>query len=235
MTYKIAICDDSETDIQYISSFILSWANSENVHIRIDTFLSSEAFLFQYTDDKSYDILLLDIEMGKINGIELAKKIREENNAVQIVFITGFPDYITEGYEVSALHYLMKPVCADKLSSVLNKAVRCLGSADKSLIFSVNGEAVRVPVSDIIFVEAFAHSCTVTLVTDTLEIKSGISDIEKLLGDEFIRCHRSYIIGLKYIKRISKTDVTLDTGAKIPLSRSNRSDVNQAFIRFFGG
>ncbi len=77
-------------------------------------FPSAEAFLFHYAEDKSCDILLLDVEMGAMNGVELAKRIREENDALQIVFITGYTDYIAEGYDVSALHYLVKPVSREK-------------------------------------------------------------------------------------------------------------------------
>ena len=73
-------------------------------------FPSAESFLFDYAEQKNYDFLLLDIEMPSMNGVELAQKIRQENNAVQIIFITGYSDFMAEGYEVSALHYLMKPV-----------------------------------------------------------------------------------------------------------------------------
>ena len=83
-------------------------------------FPSAESFLFDYAEQKNYDFLLLDIEMPSMNGVELAQKIRQENNAVQIIFITGYSDFMAEGYEVSALHYLMKPVSFDKLSKVLH-------------------------------------------------------------------------------------------------------------------
>jgi DNA-binding LytR/AlgR family response regulator len=239
MNYSIAICDDNTADLEYVSTLVDEWSrNSQNI-VNINIFPSAEAFLFNYEDDKDYDILLLDIEMGNMNGIELAKKVREENRSVQIVFITGFPDFIAEGYEVSALHYLIKPVSTDKLSAVLDRAVTNLGKSEKSVIFTVNGEALRVSVGDIISVEAFAHSCAVTTVRKKFEVRSSMSDIEKLLDDSFnhgfIRCHRSYIVGIRYIKSISKTDITLDNEEKIPLSRSNYNAVNQAFICYFRG
>ena len=235
MRYKIAICDDSKADTEYIASLVTNWANSSVNIVAVETFPSAEAFLFRYDDDKSYDILLLDIEMGCINGVQLAKKIRTNNSIIQIIFITGYSDFIAEGYEVSALHYLMKPVLEDKLSPVLDKAVKALGKTEKSVILTISGEAMRVPFGDIICFEAFAHSCAATTITEKFEVKSSISDIEKLLGNGFIRCHRSYIVGLKYIKSISKTEITLDCGAKVPLSRSNYNAVNQAFIRYFRG
>ena len=113
MPYKIAICDDNPTDIEYVSSIVNTWALAQNHLVKIQTFPSAEAFLFQYAEEKDYDILLLDIEMGEMNGVELAKQIRKSKKPVQIIFITGFPDFMAEGYDVSALHYLMKPISSN--------------------------------------------------------------------------------------------------------------------------
>ena len=162
MRYKIAICDDMEEDANYIAAAVHTWAEKENILVNTDTFPSGESFLFQYGEQKDYDILLLDIEMNDINGVELAKIIRNQNDTVQIIFITGFSDFITEGYEVSALHYLMKPVMEEKLFQVLNRAVKKIEKAERSVVFSANGETRRTAVSEIICVEAFAHSCMVT-------------------------------------------------------------------------
>ncbi len=239
MTYKIAICDDMEQDTLYIAAAVKEWAKQENVCVDIHMFPSAESFLFDYAEQKNYDFLLLDIEMPSMNGVELAQKIRQENNAVQIIFITGYSDFMAEGYEVSALHYLMKPVSFDKLSKVLHRAADRLNKTEKSVIIAVDGENLRLAVSDIVWVEAFAHSCTLTTIHARFEVKTSITAIEKMLcesaGGVFIRCHRSYIVGVKYIKSISKTDITLDSGDKIPLSRSHYQAVNQAFIRYFKG
>ena len=239
MKLKICVCDDMEEDIKYISSFVRDWADKKNIVVNIKSYSSAESFLFDYAEHKDLDILLLDIEMKSMSGVELAREIRKDNDTVQIVFITGFPDFVYEGYEVSALHYLMKPVSFEKLSQVLERAEKMLNKSEKSLFFTVDGENVRVPAGDVISVEAFAHFCTVTTKHSQIEVKNGITAIEKMLvemaGEEFIRCHRSYIVGVKFIKSISKTEITLDNGSKIPVSRNNYQAVNQAFIRYFKG
>ncbi|MDE7285047.1 MAG: response regulator, partial [Lachnospiraceae bacterium] len=114
MNYKISVIDDNSADTEYVAALAGRWAESEGHSLRIFTFPSAEAFLFQYEEEQDFDILLLDIEMEEMTGVELAKKVRQGNDAVQIVFITGYPDFIAEGYEVSALHYLMKPVSYEK-------------------------------------------------------------------------------------------------------------------------
>lgn len=239
MKYKIGICDDMEQDIKYIASIVKKWAENENLSVDIDIFSSAESFLFQYAEQKDYDILLLDIEMQSMNGVELAKRIRKENDGVQIIFITGFPDFMSEGYEVSALHYLMKPVMEDKLFEVLNRATKKFNKTEKSVLFTVSGEILRIAVCDIVLVEAFAHSCVITTIKSNFEVKASITTMEKMLSEtaerEFVRCHRSYIVGVKHIKSISKMDITLDGGEKIPLSRNRYQVVNQAFIRYFKG
>ena len=94
-TYKIAICDDSQADAEYIATLVKEWAKDRIVKIR--TYPSAEAFMFNYAEEKDFDILLLDIEMGKMDGVTMAKAIRQDNESVQIVFITGYSEYIADG------------------------------------------------------------------------------------------------------------------------------------------
>lgn len=235
MAYRIAICDDSEVDAAFVQGILNGWASSRQADIQSEVFPSAERFLFRYAGDKAWDILLLDIEMGAMDGVTLAKKVRRDNEAAQIVFITGFSDYIAEGYEVSALHYLMKPVREDKLFTVLDRAAAALQKTERFVLLPVGGEMLRLPVGQIQYVEAFSHSVAIVAGTDTIQVKMPISEVEKLLGEGFVRCHRSYLAGLKYIARLSRTEVILDSGKALPLSRSAAALVHQAFISYYTG
>ena len=95
MGLKIAVCDDDKNDQDYVIKLIREWASSTDRKIDIKTFISAEQFLFQYSEEKDFQILILDIEMGKMNGVELAKELRKANGDLQIVFVTGFPDFIS--------------------------------------------------------------------------------------------------------------------------------------------
>lgn len=235
MAYRVAIVDDSNIDAEYVQSILKAWAQDRQVGVQAQRFTSAENFLFHYSDDKSWDILLLDIEMGAMDGVSLAKKLRQENDSVQIVFITGFADYISEGYEVSALHYLMKPVKQDKLFGVLDRAVAATQKTERVILLPVGGEMLRLPVSQVQYVEAFSHTVAIVTGSDTIQVKIPISEIEKILSDNFIRCHRSYLVGLKHISRLSKTEVILDNGKTLPLSRSAAAPVYKAFISYYTG
>ena len=154
---------------------------------------------------------------------------------MQIVFVTGFEDYISEGYEVSALHYLMKPVRQDKLFAVLDRAIAAMQKTERVILLPVGGEMLRLPVGQVEYVEAFSHTAAIVTDADMIHVKMSITEIEKMLGDGFVRCHRSYLVGLKHIARLSKTEVILDNRKTLPLSRSAAASVHKAFIAYYTG
>ena len=161
MKYKIAICDDSDADRQYVLNMVNAWAAQTGHAVHTDIFSSAENFLFHYPEESDYDILLLDIEMEAMDGVTMAKQLRKSNDTVQIVFITGYSDYISEGYEVAALHYLMKPVKEEKLCSVLDRAAEKLARNEKVLNLESGGEMVRVPVYQIRYADVFGNYVTI--------------------------------------------------------------------------
>lgn len=229
MKLKIAICDDEQNQIEYITSLVTLWSAKEGHSCEIRTFESAEAFLFEYEDDKAYDILLLDVEMKNITGIELAKRIRKDNNRAEIVFITSHFEFVGEGYEVDALHYLVKPISEDKLSQVLTKAAEKLSVEPPSVVISCEGETVKLYESDILYAESFLHYIVIHTKDKEYRIKESISAFEDRLSDDFYRIHRSYIASLKHITRISRSSINIGK-IEIPLSRGKYDDINRAFI-----
>lgn len=232
MSYKIAICDDIEKDRDYISSLVQGWAERERLIVQIQTFPSAEAFLFHYEDEKDFDILLLDIEMEKLNGVELAKRIRVENKEVQIVFISGYNDYISDGYDVEALHYILKPVHLDKLFEVLNRACEKVKKNEQALLLELSDGTVRIPLYTIRYIEVRSNYVTIHAEED-ISIKSTLSAMEQKLDDGFFRIGRSYIVNMKYIQKITKSEVLLSNGKSVPLPRGSYESLNRAFIKYF--
>ena len=230
MKYKIAICDDMVQDTQYIASTVHKWAKKEDVTVDVYIFSSAESFLFHYAENKDFDILLLDIEMQTMNGVELAKRIRQENDAVQIIFITGYTDYIAEGYEVSALNYLMKPLSENKLFEVLNRAVLKIRKNEKSLFLSLSGETVRIPIYEIKYLEVQQNYVTIHAKED-YTVKKTLGEFEHELDERFYRTGRSFIVNLSCIDKITKTGVFLSDGSVIPLPRGKYEPLSKAFIR----
>lgn len=229
MKYRIAICDDEQNQIEYITSIVASWSAHEGHGCEIRTFASAEAFLFEYEEDKAYDILLLDVEMKNINGIELAKRIRKDNNRAEIIFITSHFEFVGEGYEVDALHYLIKPISAEKLTQVLTKAAEKISVEPPSVVISCEGETVKLYEADIRYVESFLHYIVIHTKDKEYKIKENISVFENRVSDDFYRVHRSYLVSLKHITRISRTSVNIGN-TELPLSRGKYDNINRAFI-----
>jgi len=229
MKYKIAICDDSAADRAYVTDMVNRWSAVVGHAVHLDAFDSAESFMFHYADENDYDILLLDIEMEAMDGVTMAKHLRKDNEAVQIIFITGYTDYIAEGYEVAALHYLVKPVKEEKLFSVLDRAAEKLRKNEKVLHFEISGEMVRVPVYQIRYAEVMANYVTIHAAED-VTVKMTLGDLEKELDERFYRAGRSIIVNLTQISRVTKTEIKLSDGTVIPLPRGAYEGVNRAII-----
>lgn len=229
MNYRIAICEDEETERAYLSSLVRSWAEQAGYTIDLTIFDSAEAFLFHYAEEKDYDLLLLDIEMGEMDGVSLAKRVRKENETVQILFITGYSEYIADGYEVAALHYLMKPVNRDKLFEVLDRAVQKLRKNERTLTLSLPEETVRVPLYEIRYLDVRQNYTTVHGKRD-YTVKKTLRELEPLLDDRFFRIGRSCILNLLCIQRVTRTDVFLTDGTALPLPRGMYEPLNRAII-----
>ena len=226
---KIAICDDSAVDRDYTAGMVEAWARDRGISLILRKFPSAEAFLFQYAEEKDWDILLLDIEMGALDGVSMAKTVRKENEAVQIVFLTGYSDYIAEGYEVAALHYLMKPIKSEKLRVVLDRAAEKRKQQDRCLNLELSGEMVRLPFYEIRYLEVRQNYVTLHAKRE-YTVKRTLGEFEKELDQRFFRVGRSLILNLKDVRRVTRTEVRLSDGTVLPLPRGAYEPLNRAII-----
>lgn len=233
MRYKVAVCDDMEDSVTYITNAVKKWADVTDNTVEISSFPSSEAFLFNYEDENDFDILLLDIEMKGMNGVDLAKKLRSENNESQIVFITGYSEFIGEGYDVSALHYLLKPVDEEKLLSVLDRAVKVISKRESRISVTFDRQTEFISLSKILYLEAQKQYTVLYTVDETLKVKKSLSEFELQLDEKFLRCQRSFIVNLSYVSRIKNDYVVLKNGTEIPISRGMSEKIGKEIIRLF--
>ena len=201
MSYRAAICDDSTTDAEFVGSILHQWAAERGIEVESERFASADAFLFRYAEDKSFDLLLLDVEMPGTDGVTLAKTVRQENEAVQIVFITGYSDYIAEGYDVAA---------------------RCLN-------LELSGELVRLPLYEVRYLDVHQNYVTVHARQD-YTVKRTLGEFEAQLDEGFLRVGRGMILNLKQIRRVTKKEVVLADGTALPLPRGAYEPLNRAII-----
>ncbi len=229
MSIRICICDDNPADLAKLRACTEQWSETAGLPIFLEAFPSAEAFLFRYGEDRRADILLLDVEMEAQSGISLARQLRADGFSGEIVFVTSHGEFWDAGYEVDALHYLTKPVDGARLSAVLTRAAEKLRREPPTIVVTCDGETFRLPLHQILYVEASLHYITITTRTGVYRLKEGLTAFGDRLGDGFYRIHRGVIVGLAHITRISRTSVWVGE-AELPLARGNYDGVNRAFI-----
>ncbi|XMB73196.1 LytTR family DNA-binding domain-containing protein [Mycoplasmatota bacterium WC30] len=233
---RICLVDDDSTQLDYLKLIIEKWANKRNINTDINFYHSAEEMLFENNESYPYDMIILDIQMGKINGIELAKKIRQTDKNVIIAFISGMADYVFDGYEVQAIRYILKPVKDIKVYELLDYVKLHKSKEKRYIILSVSGEKKKINYDDIIYFESMGHYVTFHLENTEYDYKYNISELcLELSESEFVRTHRSYVVNLKYIEKITKNECQLINNIKVPLSRSSYKDVNEKFINYYKG
>ncbi len=229
MSCRIAICDDSTADAAFDREMLTAWAQARGEPVEVEVFPSAESFLFRYDEDKSFDILLLDIEMEGMDGVPLARRVRRVSDTVEIVFITGYSDYIAEGYDVAALHYLMKPVSREKFFSVMDRAAEKLRKNQKPLTLETSQGLVRMPVGELRWAEVRGNYVTLHGRED-YTAKLTLGKLMEELDDRFYRVGRSYAVNLTEIGRVTRTEIRMLSGDTIPLPRGAYEGVNRAII-----
>jgi len=230
--YRVAVCDDEGEQAEALQAAVSAWGSARGIPCNAQAFLSGESLWFAWQGG-AFDILLLDVEMGKTSGIELDKSLRAAGSRAEIVFITSHFEFAGEGYEVDALHYLLKPVSREKLFQVLDKAAARLSQEPPSLVITSGGERVKLYAPDILYVESFRHDIVIHTRTGEYQVKESISafgDRLRAVSPMFYRAHRSYLISLQAMTRIGRTSVTLENTTELPLARGKYDDINRAFI-----
>lgn len=233
--HEIVLVDDEQLQLDYMQKLIEQAAKSLEIEFKINQYLSGESFLFALEDHPSWDLAFLDIEMAELNGMEVARIVREKAPQLELVFATAYAEYAIAGYEVQALDYLLKPINLEKISRVLTRYLEEQPEEAVYIIVDIDGLSSRLKLDDIIYVEAYTGEVIVVLKDQTLNIKMSLTDFEKKLDDRFVSTHRSYLVNLQFVSRLLKQDVALSNGDTIPLSRRRAKDVQASFIAYYKG
>jgi len=241
MLLNIALCDDSIDEINTIGNYITAFSVQNNIDFHVSKFQSGEELLKSYDETPTgYDLLFLDVEMPGINRIETAQKIRDiPDRNVLIFFITSYPEYMQDSFDVQAYQYLTKPLSYELFESKMKKAIKYLDDIQTNIAVSSlkNGEII-LHLDDVICFETIKSltkksDILVTTVHDSFQIKDKIADLEQQLHDKyFISVHRSALVNLKYIKRFNANQVELTNGKVVEASRRKIAVIKKSFSKY---
>ena len=228
---ELVLCDDEKiyrNDLKHLLSWELELSGIE---YKITEFSSGEELISTLTPADS-QILFLDIEMPGINGIETAKKLREQENHAQIIFVTSHPDFVFQGYEVRALNYILKPYEPEKLLKVLHTALQELHiSEDRYFVVEQRAGSIRIPLDTIQYFYSEKRLVHLVTAAQTYTFYDKLNVLEDRLPNTFARIHNRYLIHLKYLEQIDGNQAIV-AGTFLPVSRAYKSPLSIAFANY---
>ena len=232
---RIAMCEDDARHALILKDIIQKWAKNKDIIVDVRYFENAEEFLFHWDAEGQFDLAFLDIEMAKMNGMQLAKNIRAIDKTMLIVFTTGLKDYVFRGYDIQAFHYLLKPLKEQECFSVLSKAAVVIENKEQEVfVIMQENQIVRLYKDEIYYFEVEAHYVVAHTIHGDYRYKEKLSNIESVLSEpNFCRCHRSYLINLRHVRVINRDKVQLSNMVYVPVSRNSWKTLNECFIKFY--
>lgn len=218
---RIAVIEDNARDLDQIQSFLSHYQQEHGTDCTVNTFRDPMRFLAEYRSD--YDLVFMDIELPPFNGLDIARRLRDMDSVVALVFITNMEQCAINGYEVDALDFVVKPINYYRFSSMMNKALRNIAKrSEKELLIRSASRISRLPISQIYYVEIRDHLLIFHSSQGNLESWGKLSDIERELSEyDFVRCSSSYLVNLRHIVNVDGDTVHID-GDKLPISQRRR-------------
>ena len=204
-----------------------------SINYKIYEFSSGEELLSNYPKD--LDILIMDIQMKIINGMDTARKIREFDQNLEIIFMTSFSEFMQEGYEVKAYRYILKPISERKISrNILPCINEIMKKKNNYLTINVKNYVDRIKIDSIVYIETDRPNILIYTNDNKYTTKMSISKIDKILREHgFFRCHNSYIVNLKLVESMNSN--TLKIGEKyIPISKYRVKELKLALTNILG-
>ena len=231
--YRIAVCEDDRCTREDICGQCRRALEELGVFSEIMEFSSAEELESALNcETASFDLLVLDIQLGGKTGLDLAKDRRKLDDQVSILFITGCRDYIPKGYEVRPIHFLMKPVIPSELREAVQTDWRLRRKAER-IVFQEGSRTVVVPLRETVYLESVSHGFLVHLTNGEKFLRLPLAKAEQSLPvGQFCRCHNSYLVNIAHISEFCRTEVILRGGGHIPLGRKYSASAQSAFIRY---
>lgn len=233
---RFLICDDDAKFADRLQERLYRLLDGVQRNVLIDCVTSWEEMA--KIEAQKYDIAFLDIDMGQINGMDLARQLRAGYPDIILIFVTNYVQYSLEGYEVRALRYLLKEQLDEKLAECLHAALQFYRKERSFVRLSSDSEEIDILPAHIVYAETELRRIKLHLqhdVRDILMLSITMKKLTDLLTDRgFLRIHQSYLVNMAYIQRIKSTGVWLSDGTALPVSARNYSELKQKYLRWKG-
>lgn len=231
---RVAMAEDSTADRKQLCQYLERFSRESGEKVQVTAYADGMALLEQYRP--AYDLVLLDIEMPHLDGMDTARELRKLDARVLLMFITNMAQYALKGYEVDALDYVLKPVSYYAFAMKLRRVLRILREQSRQdLMLPFDGALRRVPVSSVLYVEVRDHKlCYHTYDGDSLVTGSMRAAEQSLAGQSFARCNNCYLVNLKHVQRVTQEEVWVEQ-TPLKISRPRRKAFMEALSAYYGG
>ena len=227
---KIAVCDDEQIICDMLTKAVSAHMGQINEPYEIDAFFNAAGLLQSLSH---YNILLLDIQMPGLNGLMLAKRLREAESRSALIFVTALKEHVFDAFEVEATDYICKPIDGERLSKALDRALQKVKTdGEKCLFIKTLNWSKSVKLSTIYYCEAMNRKVYLYTQNGVVDYYAKIEELEKQLDYRFVKCHRSYLVNLDYLTQYSDGQITLENGTNIPVSRLRHPVFMEAMMRY---
>lgn len=226
---RVAICDEERESCSRLSRLI----KKQEPDCEIMCFYTCRQFL---EIRQHFDILLLDIQMEKMGGIEVARTLRIHQEDTILIFVTALKEYVPEAFDVSAFHYLLKPVSPEKFCRVFEMACREVHKLESlsggQLFFQTKTRNFTIPRDEILYVESRKRQVEIHTLKENFSVYATMKRMEEQLGEGFYRCHRGYLVNMAYVTEYGGGTVCLQNGEQVYLAREKYSEFVRVYTNY---
>ena len=224
----VAVCEDETSFVEILKNLLEAYFIKKNIQSQINTFQNGEALIHSGQD---FNIILMDIKLPGQDGTKIMHTLRTHGNNSQLIFITAYPQYVFQSFDLDAIHYLLKPITSEKLFPALDKALKRIIPANGKTFFLEKGTSIiRIPMKDILFCEALNHQITIHCISNKYQFIGALDALQEKLDERFYRCHRSYLVNLDAVTELQTGTAILSNGAQVFISRRRQQEFMQRLL-----
>ena len=234
---KIAICDDEEKAVALHEKIVRACLQAQGVGYEITTYTQSRNLLYDISDDAFFfDLILLDIEMPEISGMEIPQKVKDYLPNVKIIFVTSHTEYAIDAFELSIFRYVPKNNLETKLTAAVIDAAKLIElEAGQEYTIQTANRMEKIPYKDVFYIQRDGKNSSIVSSTGTSKVRKSLQQVfDELNAPEFIFIDRGYIVNIVQIMKISDSIAVLKSGEQLPISRSHLQEVKRQINQFWG-
>ena len=231
--YRVLLVEDEEIELETLRDYI-DW--KKNGISRVFTARNGRRAL-ECLEENMADIVITDIQMPGMDGMETARILRQKNERMVLIFVTAVEEYVFQAFDVAAFHYLVKPFSDEKFEEVVKRAVRSIEkysenqSDEKYMMVQSGGSHMKVFLKDIVYAEVYNRKVIIHTRDTNIEYYGKLQELSEIAGADFFRTHRAYLVHFKYVQKYDANCVTMENGTAL-IAKQNYSEFVKQYLKY---